>query len=110
MTELKPCPFCGKEPKIFACNDEGEEITEQMWDDDYGVYEIYDDTGKCVRHHDFPTFESYIDAVGYGWCVCCRCGGQMLGESKHKVIERWNKRVSDRKTESEVNSIGGMYS
>ncbi len=85
MTDLKPCPFCGKSAYIGVHDDEGN------FKGDVGCeYESNPWSGVSYGlHHD-----------GWGDCFCCTDGnleilGGVLFDTKEEAIKAWNGRVND---------------
>ena len=86
MTELKPCPFCGKVPDL----DDPDTLYP------IGVYWYPDgDYGQTYSTQKFnhigvagtPCYKLVCDILFGG------CGAEMHGDSKQEVIEKWSRRA-----------------
>lgn len=71
MTDLKPCPFCGREVKIIHTEPCGYDAT--YFGDEYAVAIVHIGEGKCV-----------IDNLG----ACNQREESMM-------IDLWNRRVEE---------------
>ena len=88
MTELKPCPFCGKIPDI----DDPDTLYPSgiMWVD------VIDD-GRTYFSRTHATSALAVEKLGHVWDIHCvttslGCGAEISGDSVAEVIEKWNRR------------------
>lgn len=86
MDKLKPCPFCGGQPSIVPCDDEG-----NLHDEDY-VLRPYSGLGFVIRHthEDNPGCPIAIYEVDGGIV-----GGVYIYDTEEQAAEAWNRRVND---------------
>jgi hypothetical protein len=81
---LKPCPFCGKIPQIYVCDEEGNIHIDEYENDPWSglCYAICHDISNCD-----------CDNVD---CPIATHEGEILGtqlyESIDELVEKWNKR------------------
>jgi len=79
--ELQPCPFCGGQIELLACDDEGNIHDEAYMDDPW--------SGLC-----FALKHEYKDRKE---CPIATHKGEILGivlyDSAEEAIEAWNNRV-----------------
>lgn len=77
---LKPCPFCGKVPLIYVCDDEGNIHTDEYMDDPYSGLTF----GLCHEESDGQI------------CPIAHYEGEILGtvlyDSIDELVECWNVR------------------
>lgn len=82
---LKPCPFCGKVPTIYVCDEEG-----NIKNDDY-VNDTYSGLFYSICHE-------MDDSKGNdNVCPIATFKGEILEtqlyESIDELVERWNRRI-----------------
>lgn len=82
---LKPCPFCGKIPMIYVCDDEGniknDDYENHPWSGlSYAICHEYDETENNTQICPIAAFEREII-------------GTQLYDSIDELVERWNKRI-----------------
>ena len=92
---IKRCPFCGREPRLFFADDEGEEI-----DLDYARY-----NGDCdpdVESSIKSWLDNNLDYIAYFAVIGCPCGvtvwnsrGATRAELESNVLKIWNRRVTE---------------
>ena len=80
--ELKPCPFCGKEPDIS----DGDSLypTGIGWKDE-GEYRSYHKGSEVPK-------EQWCYAAGCSE-LSGGCGAEMSGDSRQEAIDKWNARA-----------------
>ena len=80
--ELKPCPFCGKEPDIS----DGDSLypTGMGWKDE-GEYRSYHKGSEVPK-------EQWCYAAGCSE-LSGGCGAEMPGDSRQEAIDKWNARA-----------------
>ena len=70
MSNLKSCPFCGAEPKLYYCNTNGQYITQ-----DASVSKLY---GRDITHK---------------MIICSKCGIRTKTYATNKeAFNAWNRR------------------
>lgn len=85
MSELKPCPFCGRDDAvtIIVCDNEGN----------------YHGELGCDYEKDPWSGLSYaLTHEGWGDCILCTDSnvmGGVLFDTAEEATEAWNRRVSD---------------
>lgn len=87
-TNLKPCPFCGGDVEIRACDDEG-----NIYDHEYELgfwsglgFKIFHDRDECPISAPISEFEG----LG-GW----------IYESRAEAEDAWNRRVEDEEPDTQ---------
>lgn len=71
MNELKPCPFCGSEAKLFYCDTDGKYRSNVSGSILHGI------------------------KLDYKVIVCEKCGVRTKTYSTNRVFNAWNRRLED---------------
>lgn len=84
MDKLCPCPFCGGQPSIVPCDDEG-----NLHDEDY-VLRPYSGLGFMIRHthEENPGCPIAVYEVDGGIV-----GGVYIYDTEEQAAAAWNRRT-----------------
>lgn len=83
-SRLKPCPFCGKVPMIYVCDDEG-----NIKDDNY---ELDPWSGLCysICHTIDEGFNTDCPIATHDWEIL----GTKLYDTIDELVTAWNTRIA----------------
>jgi len=87
-TKLKPCPFCGGDVEIRACDDEGNvyDNESELWFRSGLGFKIFHDCDECPISVPISEFEGL---------------GRRIYESRAEAEDAWNRRVEDEEPDTQ---------